>query len=438
MKSKALLFQFRILIKLYREVRFKVSKVKVIDSIMGSGKTSWAKEYMKKHQNNKRFIYVSPYLQEIENNILKDCPFLIQPDAKKGKGSKLQHFKQLIVNGDSIVTTHALFRLFNAEVMELLKDAGYTLILDEVSNVIEILEKVTKKDIEILLDADVIRIENRKVIWLDDGYKGVFDGRYANIKYHAQEGNLYLHRDSILFWTFPVTVFDLFDETYILTYLFDGQIQRYYYDLFQVEYDYRSVERMGKAYCLVDYNPSTENRKKYKNLMNIYEGDLNCNYVSNGKVKGNEFSSTWMRNADEDTIDRLKKNLYTYFRKHCKTKSNKNLWTTILDYKVKLQGKGYTKGFLSWTTRATNDYQDTQSLAFVYNRYMNPIEKSFFTDAEVRVNEDLLALSDILQWIWRSAIRKEEAEAINIYIPSLRMRTLLYQWLNNEEIKFKK
>ncbi|MED3882823.1 hypothetical protein [Priestia megaterium] len=118
---------------------------------------------------------------------------------KKDKGSKLQHFKQLIINGGSIVTTYALFRLFNTEVMELLKDAGYRLILDEVANVIEILAKVTKKDIDILLNADVIRIENRKVIWLDDGDNGVFDGRYANIKYHAQEGNLYLHRDSILF-----------------------------------------------------------------------------------------------------------------------------------------------------------------------------------------------------------------------------------------------
>lgn len=54
------------------------------------------------------------------------------------------------------------------------------------------------------------------------------------------------------------------------------------------------------------------------------------------------------------------------------------------------------------------------------------------------MNEDLLAVSDLLQWIWRSAIRKHNPEPINIYIPSLRMRTLLYQWLSNKEIKFKK
>ncbi|WP_286133611.1 hypothetical protein [Bacillus sp. AFS096315] len=56
---------------------------------------------------------------------------------------------------------------------------------------------------------------------------------------------------------------------------------------------------------------------------------------------------------------------------------------------------------------------------------MKPFEKQFFEDAGVKVNQDLLAVSDLLQWIWRSAIRKQKTEVINIYIPRLRMRTLI-------------
>lgn len=403
---------------------------------MGSGKTSWAKKYMNRYKKSKKFIYVSPYLDEIHNNILIDCPFIVEPDSKFGKGSKLKHFKELLVKGESIVTTHALFRLLDDEVIELLKDAGYTLILDEVANVIEKLEKVTKQDIEILLNANKIEVKDRKVIWLDDSYSGVFDNRYANIKYHAQQGNIYLHRDIMLFWTFPATVFDLFEETYILTYLFDGQIQRYYYDIFNIGYSYKSVRKVGKGYCLVTYNPQSEGRGKFKKLISIYEGKMNYNYVTDGKVKGNELSATWLKCASDEVIERLKRNLYTYFRGCGKSKDN--LWTTKKSMKYKLQGKGYTKGFIPWTTRATNDYQDTHNLAFAYNLYMNPFEKQFFEDAGVLVNQDLLAVSDLLQWIWRSAIRKHEAEPIKIYIPSLRMRTLLYQWLKNEEIKFEK
>jgi len=275
-----------------------MSKVTVIDSIMGSGKTSWAKEYMNKHQKRKRFIYVSPYLDEIHNNISRDCPFLVEPDAKLGKGSKLKHFKELIVNGESIVTTHALFRLFDNEVIDLLVDAEYTLILDEVANVIEQVEKITKADIQILFDANVIEVaKDRKVSWLDNDYNGVFESQYVNVKYHAQQGNIYLHRNTMLFWTFPAKIFDLFKETYILTYLFDGQIQRYYYDLFNIKYTYKSVEQLGRGYCLVTYDPLSEDRQRYRRLINVYQGKLNDNYVVDGKVKGNELSSTWLNNA---------------------------------------------------------------------------------------------------------------------------------------------
>lgn len=256
-----------------------MTKVTVIDSIMGSGKTSWAKQMMLKERNDKRFIYVTPYLNEIENNILIDCPFLVQPNEKKGKGSKLKHFKELLVNGESIITTHALFSMFDNEVMELLENAGYTLILDEVANVLEKMDKVTSSDIKILLEANVIKIENRKVVWLDNMYNGVFSSKYANIKYQSQQGNIYVCRDSIMFWTFPTKVFDLFDETYILTYLFDGQVQRYYYDFFEIKYTYKSIKKMGKGYCLVSNAGDTKEREIYIKFINVYEGLLNENYT---------------------------------------------------------------------------------------------------------------------------------------------------------------
>ncbi len=37
---------------------------------------------------------------------------------------------------------------------------------------------------------------------------------------------------------------------------------------------------------------------------------------------------------------------------------------------------------------------------------------------------------EMVQWIWRSAIR--EGNPINIYVPSSRMRSLLQRWLNDE------
>ena len=44
------------------------------------------------------------------------------------------------------------------------------------------------------------------------------------------------------------------------------------------------------------------------------------------------------------------------------------------------------------------------------------------------MDEDLFALSEMLQFIWRSAIR--EGKDIHLYIPSSRMRGLLETWLD--------
>ena len=50
-----------------------------------------------------------------------------------------------------------------------------------------------------------------------------------------------------------------------------------------------------------------------------------------------------------------------------------------------------------------------------------------FSRYGVSVDNDAFALAEMLQWIWRSAIRDDKS--INIYIPSERMRNLLIGWL---------
>ena len=57
---------------------------------------------------------------------------------------------------------------------------------------------------------------------------------------------------------------------------------------------------------------------------------------------------------------------------------------------------------------------------------MNSMVKRFFQFHEIKVNEDLFALSELLQWLIRSAIRNDEP--IDVYIPSTRMRTLLEKY----------
>ena len=80
--------------------------------------------------------------------------------------------------------------------------------------------------------------------------------------------------------------------------------------------------------------------------------------------------------------------------------------------------------------RATNEYQDKTSLAYVANRYMKPYLVKMFKYRDITVDQDKWALSEMLQWIWRGSIRKNEP--MKLYLPSARMRSLFERWLNNE------
>ena len=42
------------------------NKIIVIDSIMGSGKTTWAKQELLEKQIDRNFLYITPYLDDID------------------------------------------------------------------------------------------------------------------------------------------------------------------------------------------------------------------------------------------------------------------------------------------------------------------------------------------------------------------------------------
>ena len=65
------------------------------------------------------------------------------------------------------------------------------------------------------------------------------------------------------------------------------------------------------------------------------------------------------------------------------------------------------------------------------NWYEHPEIIKFFKQYNIEVAQDKTALSNLLQWIWRSNIRVPDSnKIIDIYIPSKRMRRLFLDWLN--------
>jgi hypothetical protein len=432
--------------------------INVIDAICGAGKTSWAIQQINDSINKskklafgesleqEKFIYVTPFLNEVER--IKEATNIdfVEPEAVKGYGTKMKHFRGLINAGKSIVTTHELFKKLDIATLDNIEEMGYTLIMDEMVNVLEQYD-ITKSDIGLLIDNGTIAIGKKgKVQWLDDEYKG----KFSDMKILADSDNLILQNGVAMFWTMNTRAFEAFDEVYILTYMFEGQTQCNYYKANDIKFEMFSVHKAGERYELIEYDPTVEPRQKLYNLLNIYEdtdngkgNPLNSNYDSrkqlNDRQKRGQLSTTWFRNATEDDLKQMNNNLRNYFRNVVPMENNKIFWTTIRDFapalknaKCKFNKKDDRSkdNFVPINARATNNYADRTSMAYVYNRFINPMERNFFKEYDVIVDEDKLAVSDLIQFLFRGCIRNDQS--MNCYIPSERMRTLLKQWAEYE------
>lgn len=402
--------------------------IKVIDSIMGTGKTEWAFKYMKDNPD-KKYIYVTLYLSEIERLIgskdnetshYKELNFR-QP-IQLGEG-KLDSFHKLLEKNMNIATTHALFKSSNVETIELIKKGNYTLILDEVMDVAQSFE-MSKSDYNMLIDNHTIYVDEKGTMdWVDDDYNGEFYG----LKKKCENGDVTFMRCSnnilLLMWNFNYEMFTAFDDIYILTYLFNANLIKYYFDINDIEYDMYSIENL-KIIPFADKKPY--DKSKLRENINIYNGKLN----DIGK-KRTALSLNWFRNNPSER-DKLRKHTSNYFKNIIKAKSSEILWTTFKNAKKYISGKGYMTGFISINIKATNEYSNKITMAYLCNRFMNPDYTQYFIEQGVKIEQDAYALSELLQWIWRGRIRN--GEPINIYIPSKRMRTLLINWLNDENI----
>jgi hypothetical protein len=213
--------------------------ITIIDSIMRSGKTSFMIDYINNTYRDylglclndqgllaPKFLYVAPTLSEVDR-INQACPGLNFRDPQPIEGRKLHHLGSLVEQGANICTTHALFRLLNRDVYEKLKAQNYILVIDEVLDCVGTFEDLTQSDRKLLFKDHLVYVEpeTKRLLWNHrdhSAYKGKFD----HIRNLCDNGNLVLFRDTALIWEFPTDFLRFFDQVFVLTYLFHGELVR--------------------------------------------------------------------------------------------------------------------------------------------------------------------------------------------------------------------
>lgn len=397
---------------------------------MGSGKSTWALNYINANPN-KKFLCIVPLLEECERYKEDTDINIMDPESW---GSKWKHFKWLVENEQNIVTTHALIQKMDLDMLELLKSKEYVLMIDECLDVLSPY-KISKDDVKIIFNENLVSLDDDGfLVWNEDKkpYKGVYGDIKRLCSFKSLMGFKKDNSDElarILMWNFPVDFFKCFEESYIFTYLWEGSIQKSYFDIHGIKYK-KYMLHNGE---MIDHSKKLELQKRRNavGLINIYEGKFNNIGMKIGK--SNPLSKSWYldkKKKNASIFNQLKSNTENFFRTVTNTESDYNMYTVFNTYQKYVKGKGYSRdkvNFVACNARGTNKYKKKKALAYLINFFITPDIKQFVEHYDIGFDEDLFSLSALLQWIWRSQIR--DGKPIHIYIPSERMRGLLKNWI---------
>lgn len=405
-----------------------MTAIQICDSIPGSGKTEAAINYMNSHPE-KKYLFITPFRTEI-SRIQQSCPALrfttphVAHTKNQDKHTLSVALRLLLEKGKNIVTTHALLDLNAREIEGFIKANGYTLILDESFNTIEKF-KMSASDMAVLKASGLIEIKDGYVNWKGDGeYTGrMYKDLFAKSKTHT----LIHDGPNLMYWMFPPDIFTVFKEAFILTYLFEGQFQRCYFDMYNIPYQYIGVKKDDNGYSFSDTPTDLAPFRNLKEKITIWEDKDGSKYNAIGESR-TALSSRWYSRESETRCERMRNNIYNIFHYRWESKAKLSMWTCFKKNQKQLEGKRYKAGFVDCASRATNRYRHKTHLAYCVNSFIDPFIKNYFQRHDIYINEDIYALSNMLQWIFRSAIR--DGGNIFIYIPSSRMRNLLQNWLD--------
>jgi hypothetical protein len=402
--------------------------IKVCDAIMGTGKSSAAINFMNEHKKDK-FIYITPYLEEVER-IKNSCPDLwfVEPSNKIEKYDyrKGEHTAALIEQGRNIATTHQAFKSYTPEMLDNIREQGYRLIIDE--NV-DVLEKYDfhPDDMRIALNSGLVSKIGDMYYLVDEDYNGRF---YRELVQFLKVRQLIQIEDSsgihLFYWLLPPELVTAFKDVIILTYIFEGQSLHHFLEMYGLPYDYIGIQKDENGqyhFCeCPGYTP--EYVGKLKDMIHILDNDK-LNAIGDDT---HALSMSWF-DKNRKNPEELKKNVYNCINNIWRdAPASEKMWGTYNDCRNKVSGKGYTKSFIRFNMKATNQYRNKHYMIYLVNLFMNVSDKIFYNQHGIEVDDSLYALSIMVQWIWRSAIR--DGDEIYLYIPSRRMRNLLTDWIN--------
>lgn len=437
----------------------------VINSVMGSGKSTWAISTIYSDVDN-RYIVVVPTLAEVDRyktalsspagTIPGRQVYTTSDDDLSSRFGLQECLKGALTEQQPvIITTHRMLEVLDDESLDLIRKGKYTLILDEVTDVITPYDECKERDVQVLVDAGLIRIEplyngieqiivnqDKDNYWLEGGKL-----KFHNFMTAVRSGTVYRVKGSFIVCVAMPHKLAAFSKLIILTYMFHESIMEAWFNYHEIGYRTFSVDK-GR----LSINPP-EGGLRFKDLV-IIEQDKALNAIGTN-IKA--LSASAYRHNRNGLRAGVKKNLGIWFRK-LGLSAEYVCWAVYKEFRKQIAPKGYKttvnglkfddRTYESWSAieraekccfitvnlKGTNLYRHKQAVAYLANIHSYPGIDQFFTCIGKPFNADRYALSELIQVIWRAQVRDELP--IHVYVPSRRMRELLETWLAAEFVTF--
>lgn len=424
-------------------------QVEILDALCGTGKTHAIIAWM--HRNpTQRYLYVSPLLSEIEERIVPECEQLgfKKPEQTKDK-TKGEHLLELLSEGHNIAFTHSLYSRLTKEHLDTIEQQGYVLIIDEEVTLIEPLTDsygseygYTNNDLKYLYNDGKISVDSEdygRVVWNWDDYGE--KAKYSRLKAMCDLEMIYCADSKIdkktgdrideihsLVVQLPLRLLYSCRRVILISYLFKGSIMDTFLSLKDVPVVPLDTNKEG---IVLRYS-NDEIKDQIRPLINFIETP------STRKIGRKRLTYRWYT---FDMTEQDAKAIAAAIRSvgNAVGATHKDMmWTVPQDRargnkknKVYIKPRGYSAKdcYVFCSARATNSYDKKNTLVHALYRHPNLTLEQYLQHYGAKIDKDVFALSELIQWVWRSQIRNKKP--INLCILSTRMRILFEDWLNS-------
>jgi len=415
--------------------------IKIEDYPCGSGKTTRMIENFKE---DRKYLVILPLLSEVDRVIeaSKSIEF-VQPDENdNAQGTKTSSLESQLLLGNNIATTHSMYEKLVPLIRDGLLD-DYDIIIDEVPEVVKMVTSKSKTSIqEFYLDTGYMDVDAttglvRPTMKWWHHRDDVSDTLSPKILNFAETGCLYLQEGKMFIWALPQSILNAGRSVTVMTYKSEGSMLLAY------------LRKLGLPFEVSNDNQLEENfRARAAELITI-EGIpalSKTNFSYTAQVKGMS-SPSYATKIARSLKNLRERKLVGVDINNILLTSKKDAWnkaandnnpntadedeTPKKNSKPGVFAKGSRMKDVNWvanTTRGTNDYMHCSHLIYLYDQNINFIVARWLGDSS-QAFKDAYALTELIQWVWRSRVRR--GEPITLYLPSLRMRKLFEAWLND-------